>query len=148
MAKGNSNRGSANGTPSSLTTLLSPSKITRPIVLSSSYYIPTNGVTPNGPTVQFDRRRFRPDASTAPPGAVNRASTRLNIDTLGKRARNSKQGFYSVGETLAYAIPSQVAICVRRKVRREVLHALHPFRKSGKGSGQPRKRNFWSRIHC
>lgn len=44
-----------------------------------------------------------------------------------------------------FADPAQVAICVRRKERREVLHALRYVRK---GKGGSRRRNWASKIKC
>lgn len=47
---------------------------------------------------------------------------------------------------VGFASPSQVVTCVRRKQRREVLHAL---RKTGKGSGYGKKRRTpLSGVHC
>lgn len=40
--------------------------------------------------------------------------------------------------------PRNLAVCVRRKDRREVLHAL---RRVGRGGGK-RRRNEWSDVHC
>ena len=45
-----------------------------------------------------------------------------------------------------FAVPKKVAICIRRKARREVLHALK-LTKKGKGGGA-RKRNLWSNVKC
>ncbi|AXH78012.1 MAG: hypothetical protein [Microviridae sp.] len=148
MAKGNSKRGSAYASASSLTSLLSPSKS------------PTISLTPSyinlSPEVliydyQSDRRRFRPDASTAPPGATRRASTRLNIDTLGKRTRDSERTrpFTDLSPRISFAVPKEVHLCQRRKTRREVLHALYRNRIAKLGAGhKPRRRNAWSRIRC
>lgn len=45
-----------------------------------------------------------------------------------------------------FDVPAQVAVCVRRKRRKEVLHAL---KRVGKGSGGgKRRRNFWSGVQC
>lgn len=44
---------------------------------------------------------------------------------------------------IAFPSPSRVALCVRRKIRRQVLHA---FKKTN-GSG-PRRRNTWSGVKC
>lgn len=41
--------------------------------------------------------------------------------------------------------PREVAICVRRKQRREVIFAK---RKTGKGARARRHRNFWSNVKC
>lgn len=79
-----------------------------------------------------DRRLFRPDRSTAPPAAVRRSAAR--VVAKGPHA-------YS----LTFSDSRLVGLCVRRKVRREVLFAL---RKTRKGAGAKRRRNFWSNISC
>lgn len=48
--------------------------------------------------------------------------------------------------TLRFAVPNKVLICVRRKERKEVLHALG---RVGRGSGGGKKhRNQYSEVHC
>lgn len=81
-----------------------------------------------------DRRRYRPDASTRPPHALTASAARVVA-----RPDPSHPG------ALAFKHPPHVAICVRRKQRREVLFAL---KKTRKGAGAKRKRNFWSDISC
>lgn len=50
------------------------------------------------------------------------------------------------GYTDHFAAPGAVVMCVRRKQRREVIHAL---KLSGKGSrARYRRRNSWSGVHC
>lgn len=80
-----------------------------------------------------DRRSWRPDASTAAPAAYQRSDARL------------KATAWSSPFSQAFVNPSRVGICIRRKVRREVLFAL---RKHGKGARSPRRRNFWSEVVC
>lgn len=46
---------------------------------------------------------------------------------------------------MVFGAPRHVMICVRRKIRDEVLHALG---KTGKGSGRPRRRNQYSKVRC
>lgn len=46
---------------------------------------------------------------------------------------------------LRVSSPNNVALCVRRKERKEVLFAL---KLRGKGSGSRRRRNEWSNIGC
>lgn len=53
---------------------------------------------------------------------------------------------YSPPHRIGFAAPAAVVTCVRRKVRRQVLHAL---RRTGKGSGHGKKRRTpLSNIHC
>jgi len=78
-----------------------------------------------------DRRLFQPDRSTSPPHAVTRKAARV-------QAGNSLN-------SLKFSDPGLVALCVRRKIRKEVIFAL---RKNKKGSGASRRKNFWSNISC
>lgn len=79
-----------------------------------------------------DNRYFRADRSVQPPQYTNKNATRLKA---GVKPQSVK-----------FSIPRQVATCVRRKIRKEVMFAL---KLRGKGSGsRRRKRNFWSRISC
>lgn len=57
---------------------------------------------------------------------------------------NRSRAFVAKG--LSFRVPDDVLVCVRRKQRKEVLHAL---RKVGRGRGGGRKRrNWWSSITC
>jgi hypothetical protein len=81
-----------------------------------------------------DRRTYRPDRSVRAPAAVQRKDTRLN--TFPSPARLAAYGFQN---------PHNVALCVRRKVRKEVIHAI---RVAGKTGLKRPKRNFWSNVKC
>lgn len=81
---------------------------------------------------QNDLRRYRPDRSVQPPQYTNKNATRI------------KQGRFP--RTLKFAAPPRVAICVRRKQRKEVLFAKRLTR-AGAGA-KNRNFNFWSRISC
>lgn len=52
---------------------------------------------------------------------------------------------------LGFSVPSNVARCVRRKVRREIIHAVGAAGKRGRRryrfSRSPR-RNLWSNVRC
>lgn len=52
-----------------------------------------------------------------------------------------------VPKAIAFEAPKKTLICVRRKQRKEVLHAL---KKTGKGGGKRRRprRNWYSAISC
>jgi len=81
-----------------------------------------------------DRRFYRPDRSVRGPASVQRKDTRLV--TLPSPSKLAAYGF---------ANPSRVAMCVRRKVRKEVIHAI---RVAGKRGLKRPKRNFWSNVKC
>jgi len=80
-----------------------------------------------------DRRQWQPDRSTRPPHSLRPGASRVMADA------------YKRLHTLKFADPRFVGICVRRKIRREVLHAL---KRTKKGSGGAKRRNFWSDISC
>lgn len=82
-----------------------------------------------------DRRRFHPLGVFAPPAAKNRPSRRIVA---------SRHPFGR--HVLKFNVPRNVYLCARRKIRKEVLHAL---RLTGKGSAQKkRRRNEYSDISC
>ena len=84
-----------------------------------------------------DRRTYHP-APTFRPVRVSGAS--------GHRLRVPHPFKVQLPWQLAFHQPKRIAICVRRKMRREVLHA---FRLTGKGSrARVRKRDQWSDISC
>lgn len=85
-----------------------------------------------------DRRTWHPQRALRPAGAVPRAARRL------VHSVSTARGFFPPSR-FSFAVPKKVAICVRRKTRREVLFAK---RSTGKGAKSPRRRNRWSNIGC
>lgn len=103
-----------------------------------------------------DRRRFSFDASKSPvaasgaPARVSmkpRSSGRVTLRT-GRKVP-FKSGIVNRGkwhETFSFAPRSRsVAVCVRRKERREVLFALS---RTGRGARSRKVRNEWSDVQC
>lgn len=90
-----------------------------------------------------DRRSFNPDPDV--PARSSRIwRSRLAVPTASRLAgRTASQPVYGVG-SIAFKAPAKVAICVRRKVRKQVLLA------KGKGGGSHRKprRNRYSNVWC
>lgn len=82
-----------------------------------------------------DRRLFHPEKQYQPARAARVAHRRI-VPTKTHQALLPKK--------LQFNVPHKVAICARRKIREQVLHAL---RKTGKGGGRGR-RNFFSTISC
>lgn len=79
-----------------------------------------------------DRRVFHPSDIFRPAHAFKREATRLVIGNTPTSIR--------------FADPDLVTLCIRRKVRREVLHAL---RRTGLGSKKRhRRRNHHTIISC
>lgn len=89
---------------------------------------------------QEDRRRFDPRRSLAPPGALSRAARVLRVASPSQYSTDP--GRVPVGIT--FAAPEKVAICVRRRVRKEVLFA----KGRGGGGNRPPRRNYWSDVQC
>lgn len=90
------------------------------------------------PNVKFleDRREWHPMRSLRPAAALQRGSRRLVIARKRSKVLPHK---------LQFAIPKQVAVCVRRKERREVILAMG---KGGGGKRKPPRRNLWSAVKC
>lgn len=94
-----------------------------------------------------DRRHWRPDDGLAP--ARTFTGRPAGIKASAPRAHRGR-GFFPRLEYpsfgVSFSAPWKVLVCVRRKVRREVLHAL---RFVGKGTGGGRhRRNQWSGVRC
>lgn len=90
-----------------------------------------------------DRRRFGfsdqatpRSLGTAPPRLKVRAPTPLNRDRYASLRLPSAVSFQA---------PQRLAICIRRKIRKQVLHALQLTRK---GAGSGRRHNFYSGVSC
>lgn len=152
MAKGTSSRGSAKSTPltPSLDTLLTPQQavldvqamwnanaeqLAKQARQHASMYRPPNPEWDRQTSKTIaDRRRYNPTKTIARPHSLVRDATDLVNDIRGIRQ--------------SFRIPNLVTLCVKRKMRREVLHALKLKPKRGRGRGKPRRRNFWSSIKC
>lgn len=77
-----------------------------------------------------DRRLYAPGRSTTPPKGNRPGAGRVRA-----------KGLYG----LKFTAPRHVAICARRKIRREVLFAI---KRTRKGSNGRKHRNFWSAVSC
>lgn len=86
-----------------------------------------------------DRRRFHPLGVLRPPGALRRTSRRVVV------SKPRSAGFFPE-PGLSFSVGRDIALCARRKERREIIFAK---RKQGKGSRSfKRKRNYWSQVRC
>lgn len=93
-----------------------------------------------------DRRAFHPDDFFRPAASVfgddarvvERASAAPSRSPKVKFSRPAALGFH-------FNVPERVAVCVRRKSRREVLFAK---RRQGRGARSPKKFNYWSTVRC
>lgn len=89
-----------------------------------------------------DRRAYHPLGPMRPPKAWSgHAVTPVKPKTTHKKFQRQ------LPFGLQFAAPKETLVCVRRKRRKEVLHAL---KKTGKGAGRRKKprRNFYSWISC
>lgn len=84
-----------------------------------------------------DRRRWHPD------GVFRRLETFGFRDSA--RVRVQARRSFRFPDVFRFADPRRVIRCVKRKERREVLHAI---KKIGSGAGRPKRRNYWSNISC
>lgn len=119
-------------------------ELLRPVVLPSGH--PLSEVEDFlGPELPFDRRLFsfhEPEMfQLADQGSLPvRAETRR-----GSVARSAIEPGAPLGAgPIGVSTPNTVGVCIRRKRRREVLHAM---RRVGRNSGR-RRRNQWSNIKC
>lgn len=96
------------------------------------------------PSVE-DRRTFHPLGPFRPARTTGgrRASVSSSASGLDRRAKS--RAFRNLISTIKFAAPRDVLICVRRKSRREVLFAR---KKTRRGSGAPKNRNWYSSISC
>lgn len=94
-------------------------------------------LTPILPQIE-DRRAYNPTRSTARPGSVSRDAARLTL-------RQSRVKSAQTKAPLSFANPDKVALCARRSIRREVLHAK---RIAGRSGLKRPRRNYWSSISC
>lgn len=101
-----------------------------------------------------DRRTFSPDGFRTPAKSIRSPRHRLTESITYPKSLQRKSLRYTKYPTfspvvtvnrIAFEHPEEVAICVRRKIRKEVLHAK---KKTGR-RGQKRKRFSWfSSVSC
>lgn len=82
-----------------------------------------------------DRRRFHPAGKMAPAATFSRRDQRRIVEKV-KDVRRESPWSMPVAR-LGFAVPEKVAVCVRRKQRREAMFAL---RRTGKGAAAKRRR--------
>lgn len=128
MAKGSRRQRDFPTSTQSLASLLALPRPYRPVWPVSSLPSPQEVL----PYVQ-DRRTFTPDAGSIRASAVQRSASRLVAVPFSSPA------------VAAFGDPSLVGICARRKVRKEVLHALKRTKKGARGK---KHRNIWSDYKC
>lgn len=118
-------------------------------VLGTDNYLQALTSPPVSPLVDVeDGRRFNPDAAFRPPQTVFGRPARWSV-SYGSPPNNRgvrSKGVSDIGARSGFEDARNVIVCVRRKERREVLHAL---RRTGSGSGRgPRRISWKSSIGC
>lgn len=90
-----------------------------------------------------DRRTWHPDGRIHRPIRMT-TTQRPRLKPVAFSAPKFKN---TLPTKIGFDVPRKVAICVRRKQRKEVLHALKKTGRSGGGRKKAR-RNIHSDIHC
>lgn len=92
----------------------------------------------DNPVVRSNLTEFE-DHRTFKPAAEQPALSTRSVAAKGRMS------FGDVRQVMAFAHPKSVLVCLRRAMRREVIHALS---KNGKGSGRPRRFTENSKVRC
>lgn len=95
-----------------------------------------------------DRREFHPEREARPARGFVYPRHRLVVSPVRQEPSRLPDTFTpAVPVGVSFKAPRQVAVCVRRKQRREVLHAMG---KTGRGSRHHRapRKSFYSEIRC
>lgn len=132
MGRRRRRRAIARASAYSLESLTAP-RLPRPIV----------HVAPSPLTVVEDRRQAHPLAFFAPAKQIDGTQGHQLVPKRpAKRGRSNV-----VPVRVQFAAPERVVLCVRRKRRKEVLHAL---KKTGRGGGRQRRRRrtWFSDVSC
>lgn len=127
--------------------MLAPSQTTAIVAPANtwSYAYDTEPVRLRSDNLRYsDQRRYHPDKRARAADSLIRSATQLYIGGW-RGALGTDRVPRVLPHTVQFRVPNLVAVCVRRKVRKEVLHAQ---RKTAKGAGSQRKRNIWSGIKC
>lgn len=153
MRKGNSTRGNANITtvasssvgPSTNYTRISSNLSLLQAIQDQRTHEAQKQLRPWA--VTSDRRSHHPNKRYQPPHSAFPSAARLRELHPQRSPWQSITGGKLRSHTrLTYNVPNAVSICLRRKIRREVLMALEP-KKLGR-SGSKRRRNAYSSISC
>jgi len=90
-----------------------------------------------------DRRAFHPDGRYRAPAASPKAAARIVAKPARSVGGHYKFGIYG-SPSIGFSRPDNVAICHKRKTRREVI-----FASGHSGSGNRKgKRTYTSKFHC
>lgn len=91
-----------------------------------------------------DRRLFHPERAVRPALSFYRDAGRVIVSkgvSSPQRLRND------ISSRIGFSVPKHVAVCIRRKERKEVIHAIGKAGRGGRVSSR-RRRNYWSGVDC
>lgn len=150
MSRGRSNRGRREANDFSNRRLPFSSEAYRRFP-STSHIVAPLAFGGSDPLLVFeDRRQWHPEGATRP--ARSFSSPRHRLVAHSRSTQKNPDRFASVRafpastfSTVAFAAPSRVLICVRRQIRREVMHAMGHAGKVGQR--RPRYSEY-SSISC
>lgn len=114
------------------------------------YYLsPLSSFPFNSDVVRSQLPSYEDDRMSAPDGRgrADRSTRRWSARTKVAPVSRSANRLIGDIQALTFRAPQFVIKCIRRKVRREVIHALKKTRK-GAGAGKPKRRNQSSNIRC
>lgn len=103
-----------------------------------------------------DRRRWYPSSYTEPARSFSAPRSRLTVvsrvshpRTVGRvdASRSLSSAWSQTRATVAFAEPRRTVLCVRRNIRKEVLHALDRVRPGGSGRSRSHWTE-WSSVRC
>lgn len=102
---------------------------------------------PTSPLTLFeDRRLHHPEQAQRPALSFRGAKHTLSVTTNTPKKIIGRFGDRSQTKgTVIFSAPKSVLVCVRRKTRKEVLHA---FKKTGRAGQKKPRRNWLSSISC
>lgn len=91
-----------------------------------------------------DRRLFHPLDDVRPAKGLSKFASQITVTPYKRNRVRPKAA--PTPDVFRFNAPVKVAVCVRRKTRREVLFAL---KRTGKGSRRRRRRrNYYSEVSC
>lgn len=94
-----------------------------------------------------DRRLFHPEGAFKAPSSLFRMDRRIVARSNKAQSYPSVSPRYDTNLSfrVGFAVPNRVAICAKRKIRREVINAKGI---AGGSVSRRRRRNYWSDVDC
>lgn len=133
-------------------------RVSRAVRSRINYKPHSSSPLPNPFGLVEDRRRFDPNRFYTPKNVWGKPN-RIYSNPLARLYRNFRATKVAVRklrkpikvdwhlrERIGFVNPMFTMVCIRRKIRREVLHALG-LKNKGRG-GSPRKRNQFTKVRC